>query len=136
MTARAQIREQLALRFACTALSIAFVYSGISKLLNFNAALGEAVHFGLQPAWLFASATIAVQLGGSALLLFTRARAQAIGALLLAGFTVAATLIGHAFWTMEGMERFHNRNAFLEHIGLVGGLLLIAALALRPHSNA
>ena len=43
----------------------------------------------------------------------------------------AATWIGHAFWTMQGMERFHNLNAFLEHAGLVGGFLLVAAYAWR-----
>jgi uncharacterized membrane protein YphA (DoxX/SURF4 family) len=56
-------------------------------------------------------------------------RWQAFGAIALAGFTTVATPIGHAFWAMEGIERFHDTNAFVEHIGLVGGLLLVAVLA-------
>ena len=110
-------------------LAIAFVYSGVSKLLNFDAAIGEANHFGLSPAPLFAAAVLATQLIGAALMLVGRGLWAALGALALAGFTVIATVIGHPFWTMSGMEQFHNRNAFLEHVGLVGGFLLVAALS-------
>ncbi|MGQ0699894.1 MAG: DoxX family protein [Panacagrimonas sp.] len=118
------------LRLASAALCTAYVYSGVSKLLNFDAALGEAAHFGLNPPAVFAIAVILTQLGGSALTVFASGRWQALGAVALAGFTVVATVIGHPFWTKEGMDRFHNRNSFLEHIGLVGGFLLVAALAL------
>jgi uncharacterized membrane protein YphA (DoxX/SURF4 family) len=109
-------------------LAIAFVYSGVSKLLNFDAAIGEANHFGLSPAPFFAAAVLATQLVGAALMLLGRGLWSAGGALALAAFTVIATVIGHPFWTMSGMEQFHNRNAFLEHLGLVGGFLLVAAL--------
>ncbi|THD03321.1 DoxX family protein [Panacagrimonas perspica] len=116
-------------RLACAALCTAYVASGVTKLLDFDAALGEAVHFGLQPPALFAIGVILTQLVGSALTVFASGRWQALGAAALAGFTIVATLIGHPFWTMEGMDRFHNRNSFLEHIGLVGGFLLVGALA-------
>lgn len=125
----------LMLRLACVALAAAFVYSGFSKLLHFDVAMGEAAYFGLQPAALFAAAIIGMQLGGSVLMLFASGRLQASGAIALAGFTVVATPIGHAFWTMQGMESFYNLNSFIEHIGLVGGLLLVAALA-WPHRAA
>lgn len=110
-------------------LCLAYVYSGVAKLLDFPAAIAEQQHFGLNPPALFAAATIAVQLGGSALVLFGHGRWRALGALLLAGFTVLATVIGHPFWAMTGSERFHNLNAFLEHAGLVGGFLIVALLA-------
>lgn len=117
--------------FARAALCLAFVYSGIAKILDWPGALAEQAHFGLEPAALFAAATIAVQLGGSALVLFARGRARALGALTLAAFTIAATLIAHAFWRETGIDRFRDLNAFLEHIGLVGGFVLVAALAWR-----
>ena len=110
-------------------LAIAFVYSGVSKLLNFDAAIGEATHFGLSPAPPFAAAVLATQLLGAALMLVGRGGWSALGSLALAAFTVMATVIGHPFWSMSGMEQFHNRNAFLEHLGLVGGFLLVAALS-------
>ena len=107
-------------------LCLAYVYSGISKLFDFNGAIAEQAHFGLSPPALFAAATIAAQLGGSALLLFARGRAAALGALGLAGFTLVATFVGHPFWHESGMERFADLNSFLEHFGLVGGFLLVA----------
>ena len=116
-------------------LCLAFVYSGMAKLADFPSAVAEQAHFGLQPAVFFAAATIVVQLGGATMVLFCRGRWRALGALVLAGFTVAATWIGHAFWTMQGMERFHNLNAFLEHAGLVGGFLLVAAYAWRDAAS-
>lgn len=113
-------------------LCLAYLYSGIAKLLDFPAAMAEQAHFGLQPAALFAAATILVQLGGSLLVLFGRGRFAAAGALQLAAFTLAATIIGHAFWTLGGVERFHNLNSFLEHAGLIGGFVLVALQALQP----
>ena len=44
-------------------------------------------------------------------------------------FTAAATLIAHPFWQVaDPMARFHERNTFLEHVGLIGGLMLAAIL--------
>ena len=107
-------------------LCLGYVYSGVSKLFDFNSAIAEQAHFGLSPPALFAAATIAAQLGGSALMLFARGRAAALGALGLAGFTLVATFVGHPFWHESGMERFADLNSFLEHFGLVGGFLLVA----------
>ena len=116
-------------------LCLAFVYSGMSKLLDFPAAMAEQAHFNLQPAGAIAAAVIAVQLGGAALVLFGRGGWRASGAVLLAVFTIVATVIGHAFWTMTGMDRFHNLNSFLEHAGLVGGFVLVAAQALQQEAR-
>lgn len=132
MTAERKARISTVLEVVARAgLCLAFVYSGIAKLADFPSAVAEQAHFGLQPAVFFAAATIVVQLGGATMVLFCHGRWRALGALVLAGFTIAATWIGHAFWTMQGMERFHNVNAFLEHAGLVGGFLLVAVHAWR-----
>jgi uncharacterized membrane protein YphA (DoxX/SURF4 family) len=117
--------------FVRAALCLAFVYSGIAKLTDWPGALAEQAHFGLEPAAFFAAATVLVQLGGSALVLFARGRAAALGAVALAVFTLAATLVAHAFWRETGIDRFRDLNAFLEHIGLIGGFVLVAALAWR-----
>lgn len=115
-------------------LCLAYLYSGVAKLIDFPAALAEQSQFGVQPPAPFAIATIAVQLGGSVLVLFAHGRAAASGALALAAFTLVATVIGHAFWTMSGADRFHNLNSFLEHFGLIGGFLLVALLELRGNA--
>ena len=46
-------------------------------------------------------------------------------------FTALATLLAHSWWTKTGIERFHDFNTFWEHVGLIGGLMLAAALAVR-----
>lgn len=107
-------------------LCLAYAYSGVSKLVDFSGATAEQAHFGLQPPALFAIATIAVQLAGSALVLFASRRWRIAGAAALAGFTAAATLIGHPFWRESGMDRFRDLNSFLEHAGLIGGFVLVA----------
>jgi transmembrane protein len=109
-------------------LTLPFWASGIAKLADMSAALAEAAHFGLEPAWITVAATLLVQLGGSAAVI--TGRFAWIGAGALGVFTALATLIAHPFWTLaDPMARFHERNTFLEHVGLVGGLMLAAILA-------
>ncbi|PTD21675.1 DoxX family protein [Sphingomonas fennica] len=134
MAAPAPIAGLLASRWfttlACTLLTLPYWMSGIAKLFDLPGALGEARHFGLKPAGLVVAATILVQVGASLLLVAGRWVWLAAGA--LGVFTVIATLIGHPFWTVaDPVARFHDRNSFLEHIGLVGGFMLAAILAER-----
>ena len=111
-------------------LTLPYWWSGISKITNLDGALAEAGHFGLEPAWLVVAATVLVQLGGSLAVILGRAAWLAAGA--LGVFTALATLIAHPYWTVaDPVERFHALNTFLEHIGLIGGLMLAAALAER-----
>lgn len=120
-------------RFATVAavlLTLPYWTSGIAKLFDLGGALGEARHFGLEPAALVVALTIAVQIGGSLLVIIGRKAWLGAGALGI--FTAAATLIAHPFWQVaDPMARFHERNTFLEHVGLMGGLMLAAILQER-----
>jgi transmembrane protein len=115
---------------AAALLTLPYWTSGIAKLFDLGGALGEARHFGLEPAALVVALTIAVQIGGSLLIILGR---QAwLGAGALGVFTAAATLIAHPFWQVaDPVTRFHERNTFLEHVGLIGGLILAAILRER-----
>jgi transmembrane protein len=116
--------------FARVLLTLPFWWSGIAKLLDPASALGEARAFGLIPPLPFAVAVIVVQLVGSALLILGRGAWLGAGALGI--FTCLATLIGHRFWIVaDPIARFHERNIFLEHIGLIGGLIVTAAFVER-----
>ena len=112
---------------AATLLTVPYWTSGIAKLFDLGGALGEARHFGLEPAALTVGLTILVQIGGSLLIILGR---QAwLGAGALGVFTAMATLIAHPFWQVaDPVARFHERNTFLEHVGLIGGLMLAASL--------
>jgi uncharacterized membrane protein YphA (DoxX/SURF4 family) len=59
-----------------------------------------------------------------------------LGALALAGFTLFATFVANRFWEMAPPERFMAANSFFEHLGLVGGFLLVAWYDLRERSHA
>lgn len=123
-------RPWLALLARC-AVALPFLFSGLAKLTDFGAALAELRGLaGLEPAWLFAVLVIATQLGGSALLI-AGGRFAWVGAAALAGFTAIATLYAHAFWLKPEAERFLHRNIFLEHVAIVGGLILLAILSSR-----
>ncbi|MPT29009.1 MAG: DoxX family protein [Achromobacter sp.] len=126
-----------AVRFlAYLGLCAAYLQGGLVKLTDFPGALAEMAHFGLAPAPLFAALVIALELLASAMILSGRLRW--LGALALAGFTLVATAIALRYWEMPaGQERFMAANAFYEHLGLAGGLLLVAWLDLRaPHPGA
>ncbi|WP_207484344.1 DoxX family protein [Arenibaculum pallidiluteum] len=111
------------------ALAAPFLASGIGKALDFGGATAETAQLGFAAPGLVALAVILTQLGGTAL--FLTRRWCWLGAGLLAGFTVAATLIAHAFWTFEGADRIRQLMTFLEHLAIIGGFGAAAALQHR-----
>lgn len=111
-------------------LTSPFWVSGFLKLVDFPAAVGEAAHFGLRPAALVAVIVILLQVAGSLAVILGRWAWLGAGA--LGVFTALASLIGHAFWTLaDPVARFHDMNAFIANLGLIGGLLLAAILSER-----
>lgn len=112
------------------ALCSAYLLGGIVKLADWPGAVAEQAHFGMTPSALWAALTIAVELVGPLLILSNRW--VWLGAGMLGVFTVLAAITANAFWTMpSGAARFAATNAFFEHLGLVGGFVLVALLARR-----
>lgn len=111
------------------ALTCAYWWSGVTKAADFAGAQAEVTHFfGPSHATVLALATIVVELAGSALVI--SGRLAWLGAGALSVFTALATVAAHDFWNVsEPIAHFQAFNAFLEHIGLIGGLVLSAALA-------
>jgi uncharacterized membrane protein YphA (DoxX/SURF4 family) len=68
------------------------------------------------------------------LLILTR-RWLWLGAGMLGVFTLLAAITANAFWTLPaGHDRFMATNAFFEHMGLIGGFLLVALLERRERA--
>lgn len=109
---------------ARTVLTFVFWGSGLSKLMDFSAAMGEMSHFGLEPSPLYAVATIIVQLTGSALIILNRWTWLGAGA--LAVFTALTIPIAHHFWTMEEPFRTIEFHVAMEHISMIGALMVVA----------
>ncbi|WPH23728.1 DoxX family protein [Variovorax paradoxus] len=114
-------------------LCAAYLQGGLDKAMDFNAAIAEMNHFGLSPAGPLAAAVIVLELGAAALILTGFHRW--LGALALAGFTLMATFVALRFWEMPQPERFMAANSFFEHLGLVGGFLLVAWLDLKERAH-
>ncbi|AOB33544.1 DoxX family protein [Bordetella sp. H567] len=114
-------------------LCAAYLQGGLVKLFDFPGAVVEIQHLGLAPAVPMAVAVIVLELGASALILLGWWRW--LGALLLGAFTLAATFLALRFWSAPPDARFAMENAFFEHLGLVGGFLLVAWHDLR-HRHA
>ena len=114
-------------------LCAAYLQGGLNKAMDFNAAIAEMNHFGLSPAGPLAAAVIALELGAAALILTGFHRW--LGALALAGFTLMASFVALRFWEMPQPERFMAANSFFEHLGLVGGFLIVAWLDLKARTH-
>jgi len=115
--------------FARIALTFMFWASGLAKLFDFSSGVAEMVHFGLEPAWLFNLATVIVQLVGSLLIILNRW--AWIGAGALAVFTALTIPIAHNFWTMEEPFRTIEFYVVMEHITVIGALMVVAILCYR-----
>jgi uncharacterized membrane protein YphA (DoxX/SURF4 family) len=111
------------------ALASAFLIGGIQKLGDFPGAVVEQAHFGLQPAWVWATAAIIIELAGSALVIL--GRWVWLGAGGLGVLTAVAMVTANGFWRMTGHDRFVALNAFFEHLGLIAGFVLVSIIAMR-----
>jgi uncharacterized membrane protein YphA (DoxX/SURF4 family) len=112
----------LLLRFL---LCSAYVWSGVTKLIAFNATANHfSSRFGLPAPHAAVALTVGVQLAGSAM--FITGWMAAMAAIALALFTMVATIVAYPFWKMTGVERSRNIETFLEHVGLAAAFLMLA----------
>ncbi len=103
-----------------------FIPAGLSKIGGFVGTVGYIASVGLPLATVAAVVAIAVEvLGGAALLLGWRTKQAA---LILAVFTLVATVLFHNFWAMPAEQAFMQQLMFMKNIAVVGGLLVLASL--------
>jgi transmembrane protein len=114
---------------ARTLLTFVFWSSGLMKLFNFKGGIAEMTLFGLKPPWFFNLGTLVIQLACSALII--QGTYAWIGALILIVFTIATIPIAHRFWRMEEPARTLDFCIVLEHVTVVGALMLVAMVSLH-----
>lgn len=102
-----------------------FLPAGISKLTGFEGTVGYISSAGVPLAALAAALAAAVEIiGGAAVLLGYRTR---IAAAALALFTVAASVLFHAYWAAPADQAMVQSLLFFKNLAIVGGLLVLAA---------
>lgn len=110
-------------------LTLPFWSNGLMKLFDFSGGIAEMEHFGFLPGAAFNLAIIIVHLGGS--LLIIARRWVWLGAGALGVFNALTILLVHRFWAMEGHQAIITLYTAEEHIGMIGGLILVSILAAR-----
>ncbi|OWW20976.1 DoxX family protein [Noviherbaspirillum denitrificans] len=112
-------------------VGVLFFWAGVDKLLGWPQALAEVAGAGLPVPELLLALTILLQLAGGAALIAGRLVLPA--ALALAAFTALATVLFHDFWNAEGPARHAQLIPFMEHIAIIGALLMASALPTDRH---
>jgi putative oxidoreductase len=102
-----------------------FLPAGLSKITGFAATVGYFGFLGIPAPTLAVVATIALEvLGSIALLVGYQTRVTAI---VLAIFTLAASIAGHAFWAAPADQAFVAQLLFFKNVAVMGGLLVLAS---------
>lgn len=106
-------------------LALLFLPAGLMKIGGFAGTVGYIASKGLPMPALGAVIAIVVEvLGGLALLAGFGTR---VAALVLAVFTVAASVIFHAYWAVPAEAQMVQQLMFFKNLAVVGGLLVLAA---------
>ncbi len=113
-------------------LALIFLLSGFGKVTGFAGTVGYMEAYGMPMASFLLVGAIIFELGGGlSLLLGFKAR---LGALALIIFTIPATLIFHAFWSVPAEAAMAEQINFLKNIAIIGGLLMVVAYGSGPLS--
>ena len=102
-----------------------FVVSGIWHVTHFPITIAYFTRIGVPLPEAMAVMTVAVELGGGTLLAIGWRRRWV--AWFLAGFVLAATVLGHRFWEVDPSRFFGEMSNFLKNLAIIGGLLLLPA---------
>lgn len=106
-------------------LCAVFLHHAAVRFQNFDLAIAEVEQLGLLPSAPIAAAVIAIQVVCS--LFVISGFLRWIGALTLSGFTIVSTALALPFWSMQpGIERIAATDRFVLHLGVAGGLLIVA----------
>ena len=110
-------------------VGVLFLWAGIDKVMGWPGALQEVVAGGLPAPALMLALTVLLQVAGGAAIMAGRLLRPSCWA--LAGFTALATVLYHGFWHATGAARHAQLIPFMEHVCIVGGLLVVSTLERR-----
>lgn len=106
-------------------IALLFVPAGFGKLMGFAGTVGYIGSVGLPLPQAGAVIAIVVELVVG--LMFLVGYKTRIAAIVLAVFTVAASIFFHNYWALPADKAFVNQLMFFKNIAIAGGLLAFAA---------
>lgn len=113
-------------------LALMFIWSGFGKFADIHGTARFIASGGLPAPAVLAVVVGALELlGGLALVLGYQVR---LAGLALALFTVAASMVFHAYWSVPAAQQFVTQLLFMKNMSVAGGMLLISALGAGPLS--
>lgn len=113
-------------------LAILFISAGVSKFGGLDGTAAYIGSAGLPAPTLLAPLVAGFEvLAGLALVLGWQARWAALA---LAGFTVVASVLFHAFWAVPAEQAMMQQLMFMKNLAVVGGLLLVYGFGAGPVS--
>ena len=111
-------------------LAALFLWSGYGKQVHMDGNVGYMKAFGLPAAELLIWPAMLVELvAGAMLLLGWKARWAAVA---LVVFTLPATFIFHAYWSVPADQALNAQIHFMKNLAIIGGLLGIFAHGSGP----
>lgn len=111
-------------------LAAVFLWSGYGKLVHMDGNVGYMKAFGLPAAELLIWPAMVIELVAGAMLLVGWKARWAAMALVL--FTLPATFIFHAYWSVPADQALNAQIHFMKNLAIVGGLLGIFAHGSGP----
>jgi putative oxidoreductase len=117
--------RDLASLFGRVGLGLVFVWSGYGKFADMAPTIGYMQAHGMAAADFLIWPAALVEMAAGALLIAGWSARWA--ALALAAFTVAATLIFHAYWYAAPDLALNQQIQFMKNLAILGGLLTVFA---------
>lgn len=113
-------------------LALMFIVAGFGKLTNVSGTAGYIASGGLPFGEVLAIGVGLLELfGGLALVIGFQARWAALA---LGAFTLAASVLFHAFWAVPAEQAMVQQLMFMKNLSVAGGLFVVAALGVGAPS--
>lgn len=106
-------------------LAAVFLVSGFGKIAGFQGLISTIASKGFPAPEFFAAGTVALELiAGAMLVVGWKVRWAALA---LAAFTLLLSFLFHNFWALPEAQKMMQQIQFMKNMGIIGGLLYIAA---------
>jgi putative oxidoreductase len=105
-------------------LAMLFLPAGIGKITGFAGTVGYISSVGLFMPRVVAALALVIEISGGVALI--AGYGTRVAAIVLAVFTLVASVIFHPYWSLPAAEQMIPHLLFFKNIAVVGGLLTLA----------